>query len=80
MRIADLTRYLLVIWMSMRSVRRWCTAADGWRSRQQIARRSRSRASYFGFHSRASFCASAICAGVIFAAALARFLVASALP
>jgi hypothetical protein len=29
-------------------------------------------ASHFGFHSRASFCASAICAGVIFAAIKSR--------
>ena len=35
---------------------------------------------YFGFHSRASFCASAICAGVILAATLSRCLTASASP
>jgi len=33
-----------------------------------------------GFHSRASFCASTICAGVILAATLSRFLAAFALP
>ena len=31
---------------------------------------------YFGFHSRASFCASAIWAGVILVAAWSRFLTA----
>ena len=35
---------------------------------------------YLGFHSRASFCASAICAGVILAAIWSRLLMASASP
>jgi hypothetical protein len=50
------------------------------RQRRAVARRvlMRDRAGngpsrHFGFHSRASFCASATCAGVIFAAALSRF-------
>ncbi len=34
----------------------------------------------FGFHSRAIFCASAICAGVILAATKSRLLMASASP
>jgi hypothetical protein len=38
------------------------------------------RWAYFGFHSLASFCAFAICAGVIFAAALSRFCTASLCP
>ena len=38
------------------------------------------RTGYWGFHSRASFCASAICAGVILAATLSRFLTAAASP
>jgi hypothetical protein len=35
---------------------------------------------YFGFHSRASFSASAICAGVIFAATISRRITASVSP
>jgi hypothetical protein len=45
--------------------------------RSSPARAARSLASHFGFHSRAIFCASAICAGVIFAATLSRAFAAS---
>lgn len=55
---------------------RWSGDGVGAKSVTASARKA-TRLRYFGFHSRASFCASAICSGVILRATESRFFAAS---
>ena len=57
-----------------------CLSNSDARRSAMMFKRTYRGACLIGFHSRASFCASAICAGVMFPAALSRSFTASWLP